>query len=53
MLGADVVVVEPPGLVLGEHDDLAAWSGESLKHGFSVRAASIPVKTLLIAWQQR
>jgi len=24
MLGADVVVVEPPGLILGEHDDLAA-----------------------------
>ncbi len=24
VLGADVVVVEPPSLVLGEHDDLAA-----------------------------
>src|ERR1700761_8618713 len=32
VLGADVVVVEAPGVVLGLHDDLAGRSGEALEH---------------------
>jgi hypothetical protein len=33
VLGADVVVVEPPRLVLRQHDDLARPLGEALEHG--------------------
>ncbi|GAB3850569.1 hypothetical protein GCM10028800_21840 [Nesterenkonia populi] len=33
MLGADVIVVEHPGLFLGQDDDAAGAVSKSLKHG--------------------
>jgi hypothetical protein len=33
MLGADVVVAEPPRLVLGQHQDMAGSVGEAFEHG--------------------
>jgi hypothetical protein len=36
VLGADVVVLERPGFVLGEDDYLACSFGESLEHLFSL-----------------
>src|SRR3954465_4383711 len=38
VLGADVVVVEHPGLLLGQDDDAAGAVGESLEHERSSRA---------------
>jgi hypothetical protein len=32
MLGADVVVTEPPGFLLGQDDDVPGFISESLKH---------------------
>ena len=32
VLGADVVVAQPPGLFLGQNDDVPGAAGESLKH---------------------
>ena len=36
MLGADVVVLEDAGLLLGEDDHLPGPFGEALKHGCSL-----------------
>ena len=35
VLGPDVVVVEHPGLFLGQHDDPAGAVGEAFEHGYS------------------
>ena len=35
VLGADVIVVEHPGLFLGQHDDPAGAVGEAFEHGYS------------------
>ena len=35
VLGADVVVVEHPGLFLGQHDHPAGTVGEAFEHGYS------------------
>ena len=40
VLGADVVVREPAGLVLGEDDHLPRTLGEALEHPETLRAAA-------------
>ena len=40
VLGADVVVLEAPGLLLGQHNDLTSSSGESLKHALKTPSPS-------------
>ena len=48
VLGADVVVLQPPGLFLGQHDGVPGAVSESLKHVISVQHASNPVNTMLL-----
>jgi transposase len=41
VLGADVVVAQPPGFFLGQDDDVPGAVRESLKHGISVSRAAL------------
>jgi hypothetical protein len=41
-------VLEAPGFLLGEHDDVPGAVSESLKHGTTVQHLSYPVNTMLL-----
>ena len=48
VLGADVVVLQSPGFLLGKHDDVPGLVSESLKHVTTVQHAVYPVNTMLL-----
>ena len=48
VLGADVVVLQPPGFLLGKHDDVPGAVSESLKHGTTVQHVRYLVNTMLL-----
>src|SRR5258706_15416383 len=42
VLGADVVVLQSPGFVLGKYHDVPGLASKSLKHGTTVQQRSLP-----------
>ena len=48
VLGADVVVLQSPGFLLGKHDSVPGAVSESLKHGTTVQHAGYLVNTMLL-----
>jgi len=48
LLGADVVVLEPACLFLGEDDDVPGFVGEAFEHAFRFRSPHKHVNTMLL-----